>query len=66
MTSEEEKFMKLVFHAMYLCRKDAGGKTGIEGTIECPKCNGKLHYSISSHNGHLHGNCETKDCLSWV
>lgn len=38
----------------------------ILGVIECPKCNGHLHYSISSYNGHIHGQCETKDCLCWM
>lgn len=34
--------------------------------IECPKCNGKLHLSQSSYNGHVHGHCETKGCVSWM
>lgn len=34
--------------------------------IECPKCNKKLHYTISKSNGHIWGKCETKDCLIWA
>lgn len=34
--------------------------------IECPKCKGRLHLSQSSYNGHVHGHCETKDCVSWM
>lgn len=34
--------------------------------IECPVCKGRLHLSQSSYNGHVHGHCETKDCLSWM
>lgn len=39
------------------------GKTKI---IECPCCKGKLHLSQSSYNGHVHGRCETDDCLNWM
>lgn len=35
-------------------------------TIECPVCKGRLHLSQAASNGHVHGKCETKDCLSWM
>jgi hypothetical protein len=34
--------------------------------IECPACKGKLHLSQSSYNGHVHGKCETPDCVAWM
>jgi hypothetical protein len=34
--------------------------------IECPKCQGRLHLSQSSYNGHVHGHCETQGCVSWM
>lgn len=34
--------------------------------VKCPVCKGKLHLSQSSYNGHVHGKCETKGCLSWM
>lgn len=34
--------------------------------IECPVCKGRLHLSQSAYNGHVHGRCETQDCLSWM
>lgn len=34
--------------------------------IECPACKGRLHLSISSYNGHVHGRCETDGCASWM
>ncbi len=34
--------------------------------IECPKCKGRLHLSQSSYNGHVHGHCETPECVSWM
>lgn len=39
---------------------------GKQEVIECPKCKGRLHLSQSSYNGHVHGQCETKDCVSWM
>jgi hypothetical protein len=41
-------------------------KKPIVDTIKCPKCNGILHFSKSSYNGHIWGKCETEDCLSWM
>lgn len=35
-------------------------------TINCPACGGKLHLSQSSYNGHVHGKCETPDCVAWM
>jgi len=34
--------------------------------IKCPVCGGKLHLSQAACNGHIHGRCETKDCLQWM
>ena len=34
--------------------------------IECPACKGRLHLSQSSYNGHVHGQCETAGCVSWM
>jgi hypothetical protein len=34
--------------------------------VECPVCNGRLHLSIAACNGHVHGHCETAECVSWV
>lgn len=36
------------------------------GTVECPVCHGKLHLSHAAYNGHVHGQCETEACLSWM
>ena len=34
--------------------------------IECPMCKGKLHMYQSAYNGHVHGKCETPNCLYWM
>ncbi len=39
---------------------------GKQEVIECPVCKGRLHLSQSSYNGHVHGRCETDDCLNWM
>lgn len=36
------------------------------GTVECPVCNGKLHLRQSARNGHVHGKCETVNCVEWM
>ena len=44
-------------------KKNRVGKAEV---IECPACNGKLHLSQAGVNGHVHGRCETPDCVSWM
>ena len=39
---------------------------GDSGTIECPHCKGRLTWVRDSHNGHLHGQCETNGGLRWM
>jgi hypothetical protein len=34
--------------------------------IECPACGGRLHLSQAAYNGHIHGQCETAGCVSWM
>lgn len=36
------------------------------GVEECPVCKGRLHMSHAAYNGHVHGRCETENCLSWM
>jgi hypothetical protein len=52
--------------AMSMIREINGKRRGVTGTIECPACQGKLHYSISSYNGHVHGKCEKAGCVNWM
>lgn len=57
--------MALVFKAIEPWRKKHKGKSAQE-VVECPACKGRLHLSISSYNGHVHGKCETDGCVSWM
>lgn len=61
-----DEHMNIVGKAMTACREHAGGKRGVRGSVECPACKGKLHYSVAAYNGHLWGKCETPECLSWM
>lgn len=38
------------------------------GVVDCPACGVKeaLHLSHSGYNGHVHGRCETDNCLAWM
>lgn len=37
-----------------------------KGVEMCPACNGRLHMTHAAYNGHVWGQCETKNCLSWM
>ena len=36
------------------------------GTVPCPVCGSDLNYSVSSYNGHVHGQCTKPGCLAWM
>ena len=40
-------------------------RMGVDVEVTCPACTGNLH-GIVHYNGHVHAQCETKDCLSWI
>jgi hypothetical protein len=44
-------------------KKPPKGKAEV---IECPMCKGRLHLSQAACNGHVHGQCETVGCVSWM
>lgn len=46
--------------------RDAHKGQSAAEVVECPACCGRLHLSISARNGHVHGRCETKGCVSWM
>jgi hypothetical protein len=56
-------------HAAHADAKAKGLKKGNGGkdSLPCPVCKtGTLHYSVADYNGHLWGQCDTKDCVSWM
>lgn len=56
--------MTVVWPVIAAWRKKA--PIGKQEVIECPVCKGRLHLLQSSYNGHVHGRCETPDCLNWM
>ena len=40
-------------------------KQNFADRVQCPICKGRLHLSIT-RNGHVHGRCETPDCVAWL
>lgn len=41
-------------------------KRSAQEIFECPVCGGRLHMSIAALNGHVHGQCETENCVAWM
>jgi hypothetical protein len=46
-------------------RERWAGKSRQE-VVPCPACGGRLRLSIAASNGHVHGRCESPDCVSWM
>lgn len=46
--------------------RDAHKNQNFREIVGCPICEGRLHLSIAAYNGHVHGRCETADCVSWM
>lgn len=48
-------------------RAKHGKARGLRDSMPCPTgCGGTLHYSIAGYNGHVHGQCTTDRCASWM
>lgn len=45
-----------------------GGKRGVSGAIDCPVCGNSecLRFSVAGSNGHIHAQCQTDGCVSWM
>jgi len=40
---------------------------GGRSSMPCPtECGGTLHYTVASCNGHMHAQCSTQNCVSWM
>jgi hypothetical protein len=51
---------EVVFDLMDRLKKE--NKKGTSGTTECPKCKGRLRWSIAGSNGHCHVACQNPEC----
>jgi len=42
------------------------GRRNMEGTVVCPVCKtGSVNYTVA-YNGHVHAQCTTPHCVSWI
>jgi hypothetical protein len=70
--AEEQYFKqrtKMALEAIVAIQQHAGDYKkgeGKRGVIDCPTCKAKLHYSRAGYNGHIHAQCETKGCVSFM
>jgi len=58
--------MELSGPAISAWREYPKPKSDRREVIQCPVCNGRLHLSQSSYNGHVHAHCETAECISFM
>lgn len=69
---EEAEAATKRFFSGFKAAQEAAARLGLKkgnggtGTTECPVCKGVLRFSVASYNGHMWGQCDTKDCLSWM
>ena len=57
-------FKKLKIGMPLFAKVKAENPNGGAGLINCPVCQGKFHYTISSYNNHMYAKCETEGCLT--
>lgn len=48
-------------------RRGYGKGNGVaKDTMPCPVCDGTLHFRVAACNGHVHAQCDTDGCLTWM
>jgi hypothetical protein len=58
--------LRIALIALSPIRKELKGKGG-QGQFPCPVgCGGTLRWSMARSNGHMHGQCSTPGCVSWM
>ena len=62
--SDFNQLIEIVFPAISEWRNKL--PIGKADVVECPICKGRLRLSQAECNGHIHGNCETDGCVSWM
>lgn len=69
--AERKKYLATRFEMIDLAfnaiSKATGGARGVSGHVDCPCCEGgKLAYSVSGYNGHVHASCNTPGCVRFM
>lgn len=60
-----DKIIELTGKIIAEIKEKHGNETNVQGSLICPVCGNKLHYSIH-YNGHIWSKCETNNCLEWM
>jgi hypothetical protein len=55
-----------VISAFAAVKAHVGKQRGISGDIECPVCQGRLHFSVAKVNGHVWASCATEGCVRFM
>lgn len=64
---EADESYQRVSTCLKAIREKHGKARGLADSMPCPtECGGTLRYSISGYNGHVHGQCSTPMCASWM
>lgn len=62
---EHEESMQRMLLARAAIVSATDGKRGMRGRIPCPNCGKWLAFSVA-YNGHVHAQCATPGCCSWM
>lgn len=66
MKEATDRIMKLEPVMSAMRKSFRKSRKGERREIECPTCKGRLVLVMSGHNGHIHGQCSTADCVSFM
>ena len=64
MVEKSDRQMRLVMPVVNAWRTNP--PTNRDEMITCPVCGGHLRLTQAACNGHVHGKCETPDCVNWM
>ena len=62
---EHEESMQRMFKARAAIIEAANGQRSVRGQMACPNCGKRLAFSVA-YNGHVHAQCATPGCCSWM
>lgn len=71
MVTDSEESMQRHLRVYRAAHDDAKAKglkrwKGGQSDMVCHVCSGILRYSVAGYNGHMHAQCETEGCVSWM
>lgn len=61
-----DEHTRLSLQAVRLAKAAAKQSQRAVGEVQCPACGGVLRWAVSRTNGHMHGRCDTGECIAWM